>query len=88
MVTAFGSKHSFLLAYEQSKRKHKRSQFRIVSFEVFCGVTSLQFLLVKGRRMSVNLVIIWEEQKFRFFTKASFTFRKWWGGGVMNDIRA
>jgi len=69
MITALGSKHSFLLAYEQSTRKHKRSQFHIVSFEVFCGVTSLQFLLVKGRRMSVNLVIIWEEQKFRFFLK-------------------
>jgi hypothetical protein len=59
MITASGSKHSFLLAYEQSTKKHKYSQFLIVSFEVFCGVTALLFLSVKGCTMSVNLAIIW-----------------------------
>jgi hypothetical protein len=69
MTTAFGSRHSFLLAYEQSMKKQNYSQFLIVSFEVFCGLTSIQFLLVKGCTTSVNLAIIWYQRGFRFFPK-------------------
>lgn len=87
-TSASGDEHSFPLSHDKNIRKHKSSNFMIVSFETLCGYLSSQSLLVRGPRVRVNLVIMAKAMDLHLSEASSTYSRRWWSVVTTTTVAA